>query len=42
MRRSYGFRTFRCLELALYHSLGVTVFPPHTTRVPVFSERDEA
>jgi transposase len=21
MRRSYGFRTFRCLELALYHSL---------------------
>src|SRR2546425_8601782 len=22
MRNSYGFRTFRCLELALYHSLG--------------------
>jgi transposase len=22
MRRSYGFRTFRVLELALYHSLG--------------------
>jgi hypothetical protein len=22
MRRSYGFRTFRILELALYHSLG--------------------
>jgi transposase len=22
MRKSYGFRTFRCLELALYHSLG--------------------
>jgi hypothetical protein len=21
MRRSYGFRTFRALELALYHSL---------------------
>jgi hypothetical protein len=20
MRKSYGFRTFRCLELALYHS----------------------
>jgi hypothetical protein len=20
--KSYGFRTFRCLELALYHSLG--------------------
>jgi transposase len=24
MRKSYGFRTFRCLELALYHSLGKT------------------
>jgi transposase len=22
VRKSYGFRTFRCLELALYHSLG--------------------
>jgi transposase len=22
VRRSYGFRTFRILELALYHSLG--------------------
>ena len=22
MRKSYGFRTFRCLELALYYSLG--------------------
>ncbi len=22
MRKSYGFRTFRCLELSLYHSLG--------------------
>ena len=22
MRKSYGFRTFRCLELVLYHSLG--------------------
>jgi transposase len=22
MRRSYGFRTYRILELALYHSLG--------------------
>jgi CubicO group peptidase (beta-lactamase class C family) len=22
MRKSYGFRAFRCLELALYHSLG--------------------
>ncbi len=22
MRKSYGFRTYRCLELALYHSLG--------------------
>jgi hypothetical protein len=22
MRKSYGFRTFRALELALYHSLG--------------------
>ena len=21
MRKSYGFRTFRCLELALYHLL---------------------
>jgi transposase len=22
MRKSYGFRTFRCLELAFYHLLG--------------------
>ncbi len=22
MRKLYGFRTFRCLELALYHELG--------------------
>jgi hypothetical protein len=22
MRKSYGFRTFRCLELTLYHSVG--------------------
>jgi transposase len=31
MRKSYGFRTFRCLELALYHSLGKLPEPesPH-------------
>jgi len=27
MRRSYGFRTFRILELALYHSLGKLPHP---------------
>lgn len=30
MRRSYGFRTFRCLELALYHSLGKLPEPEST------------
>ena len=30
MRRSYGFRTFRVLELALYHSLGKLPEPPLT------------
>jgi len=30
MRRSYGFRTFRVLELALYHSLG-NLSEPETT-----------
>jgi transposase len=30
MRKSYGFRTFRCLELALYHSLGKLPEPPST------------
>ena len=31
MRRSYGFRTFRALELALYHTLGKLPEPesPH-------------
>jgi transposase len=31
MRKSCGFRTFRCLELALYHSLGKLPEPesPH-------------
>ena len=31
MRKSYGFRTFRCLELALYHSLGKLPEPESTT-----------
>ena len=30
MRKSYGFRTFRCLELALYHSLGKLSEPEST------------
>jgi len=30
MRTSYGFRTFRCLELALYHSLGKLPEPEST------------
>ena len=30
MRKSYGFRTFRCLELALYHSLGKLPEPETT------------
>src|SRR5579864_3831004 len=30
MRESYGFRTFRCLELALYHSLGKLPEPEST------------
>jgi len=30
MRKSYGFRTFRCLELALYHSLAKLPEPEST------------
>jgi hypothetical protein len=30
MRRSYGFRTFRVLELALYHSLAKLPEPTMT------------
>ncbi len=30
MRKSYGFRAFRCLELALYHSLGKLPEPEST------------
>ena len=30
MRKSYGFRTFRTLELALYHSLGKLPEPEST------------
>jgi transposase len=30
MRKSYGFRTFRCLQLALYHSLGKLPEPEST------------
>jgi hypothetical protein len=30
MRKSYGFRTFRCLELAVYHSLGKLPEPEST------------
>jgi hypothetical protein len=30
MRKSYGFRTFRALELALYHSLGKLPEPEST------------
>jgi transposase len=32
MRKSYGFRTYRILELALYHSLGKLPEPPLTHR----------
>ena len=31
MRKSYGFRTFRCLEPALYHSLGKLPEPERST-----------
>ena len=31
MRKSYGFRTFRALELALYHSLGKLPEPDRPT-----------
>jgi hypothetical protein len=30
MKKSYGFRTFRVLELALYHSLGQVREPEST------------
>jgi transposase len=30
MRKSYGFRIFRCLELAFYHSLGKLSEPEST------------
>jgi hypothetical protein len=30
IRKSFGFRTFRCLELALYHSLGKLPEPEST------------
>ena len=30
MRRSYGFRTFRALEIALYHTLGKLLEPQST------------
>jgi hypothetical protein len=30
MRKSYGFRTYRVLELALYHSLGKLPEPEST------------
>lgn len=33
MRKSYGFRTFHCLELALYHSLGKLPEPESTTTI---------
>jgi len=32
MRKSYGFRTFRILELALYHSLGELPDPELTDK----------
>jgi len=31
-RRSYGFRTYRAMELALYHNLGRLPEPPCTNR----------
>jgi hypothetical protein len=33
MRRSYGFRTYRILELALYHTLGKLPEPPVTHEI---------
>jgi len=32
MRKSFGFRCFRTIELALYHTLGELPFPPVTHR----------
>jgi hypothetical protein len=33
MRKSYGFHTFRCLELALYHSPGKLPEPEFDPRI---------
>jgi len=33
MRKSYGFRTFRCHELALYYSLGKFPEPGSTHEI---------
>jgi len=40
MRRSYGFRTFRVLELALYHSLAKLPEPTLTSRILLTSPID--
>ena len=32
MRKSYGFRTFKCTEIALYHALGKLPEPDHAHR----------
>ncbi len=32
MRKAYGFRTIKCLEIALYHSLGKLPEPEHHHR----------
>ena len=39
MRKSYGFRTFRCTELALYHSLGK--LPEPRISPTIFSDEPE-
>ena len=32
MRKAYGFRTIKCLKIALYHQMGGLVEPPWTHR----------
>ena len=32
MRKAYGFKTLKCLEIALYHTLGELPEPEHTHR----------
>ena len=39
MRKSFGFRTYRVLELALYHSLGKLPEPESTQRILLTNQK---